>query len=142
GQWLATTFPNLYGGGNGATDLSNASNDQVAAFFGTLYRAPGLHLGAEVLATALDVFTTTLALGGTLGQSYGFKVDSAGDGAASWNISGSGQAFGVPNNTTLTVMQILMAANHAAVNGDPWGGDGFLRSLAYGVFRGINGEGF
>ncbi|HLJ97570.1 MAG TPA: hypothetical protein VKU02_30700, partial [Gemmataceae bacterium] len=142
GQWLATNFPNLYGGGNGAPNLTNLTNAQVATFYLGLFNQPNtLHVGAEVLDTALDIFATTLSLGGTIGQSYGFKVDTLGVGAATWNIFSSGQAFGVPNNSNLTVLQIMQAANNFAVSGNPWDSNGFLRNLAYNVFRGINGEG-
>ncbi len=60
GQWLATTFPKLYGGMNAACDLSSFSNAQVAAFYANLYQMPSRKLDTEVMATALSVFATTL----------------------------------------------------------------------------------
>src|SRR5439155_5531680 len=90
GQWLATMFPNLYGGVGGSTDLSGFTNAQVAAFyvnqFGTtsVFGLPApTRLAAEVMATALNIFATTTAYGGTTAQSYGFVVNSFGLGAYS-----------------------------------------------------------
>ncbi len=140
GQWLTTTFPNLYGGANGAPNLSPFTNAQISSYYLSLFLvSKGTGLDAEVLATSLEVFTTTLSLGGTTGQAYGFTVNSSGLGAYSWNIGASGQAFGVPNNTVLDVYQILLAANNSAVGGEPWGSNTFLRNEAFAVFHGING---
>ncbi len=140
GQWLAMAFPNLYGGQNGAPNLSPFSNAQISSYFQSLFLASkGVGLDAEVLATALEVFTTTTSLGGSVGQSYGFTVTDNGLGAYSWNIGISGQAFGVPNNTILNVYQILLAANNAAASGEPWGTNSFLRNEAFSVLHGVNG---
>ena len=126
GQWLATTFPNLYGGANGAPNLSSDTDAQVAAFYLTLFNTKGQKLDAQVLDTALDVFATTSSLGGSAAIPYGFTVNAFGLGAYSWNIGSSGAAFGVPNGTTLNVYQILQAANNSAVAGEPWDNNTFL----------------
>ena len=47
----------------------------------------------------------------------------------------------MPNGTTLTVNQILSAANQQAVNGILYNGDLTLRDLAIVVFDGINQAG-
>jgi hypothetical protein len=94
-----------------------------------------------VLATALNVYASTLSLGGTAGTAYGFTVTATGLGAASYNIGSSGTAFGVANNTTLNVFQILKAANKQAINGVLYNGDSILRGLANIVFDGINSAG-
>src|SRR5262249_41888574 len=121
-NWLATNFPNMYGANAGSHNLSGQTNTQVAQFFQMLAAPPGSSpsVDTEVLATALNVYATTLSLGGTAGQTYGFQVDSAGLGARTWNVGQSGQAFGVPNYTTLNVYQLLVAANNNAVNGKLW----------------------
>ena len=62
-------------------------------------------------------------------------------GARSYNVGTSGAAFGVGDNTTLNVYELLLAANSQAVNGVLYGGDGGLRLLAYGVFDGLNKAG-
>ncbi|HLJ97953.1 MAG TPA: PKD domain-containing protein, partial [Gemmataceae bacterium] len=140
GQWLATTYPNLYGASNGAPNLSLFTDGQIGSYFQSLFLvSKGTGLDAEVLATALEIFATTESLGGTTAQTHGFTVTSNGLGAYSWNIGPSGQAFDVPNNTTLDVYQILMGANNFAVGGEPWDSDSFLRNQAYAVFRAING---
>ncbi|HLJ95154.1 MAG TPA: PKD domain-containing protein [Gemmataceae bacterium] len=140
GQWLATTYPNLYGGTNGAPNLSPFTPAQISSYYQSLFLASkGVGLDAELLATALETFTTTASLGGSAGQSYGFTVNNNGLGAYSWNIGASGQAFGVSNNTVLNVDQILLAANNSAVGGEPWGSNTLFRNEAFSVFHGING---
>jgi hypothetical protein len=98
-------------------------------------------LDAEVLATALNVYATTLSLGGTAGQSYGFNVTATGLGALLYNVSSNGAAFGVPNSTKLNVYQILKAANAQAVNGVLYNGDKTLQQEARNVLDGINSAG-
>jgi len=141
GQWLATTLPNLYGGAGGAANLSSFTNAQIGTYYQSLFLHPqgGNRLDAEVLATGLEVFTTTSSLGGTVGQNYGFTVNTNGLGAYLWNVGSSGQAFNIPNNDAINVFQILLAANNNAVSGEPWGTDTTLRSEAYTVFYGMNG---
>ncbi|HLJ96422.1 MAG TPA: Ig-like domain-containing protein [Gemmataceae bacterium] len=139
GQWLATTFPNLYGGVGGAPNVSIFTNSQIGSYYQSLFlSSQGSGLDVEILDTALDLFTTTSSLGGTVGQSYGFTVNSYGLGAYSWNIASSGAAFGTPNDTVLNVFQILLAANNNASGGEPWGSNTFLRNEALSVFQGIN----
>jgi hypothetical protein len=58
-----------------------------------------------------------------------------------WNVGSSGAAFGVANNSTLTVLQLLNAANDRAVNGVLYGGNKALRDAANSVFSGINEAG-
>ncbi|HLJ96305.1 MAG TPA: choice-of-anchor Q domain-containing protein [Gemmataceae bacterium] len=142
GQWLASTFPNLYGGQNGAANLSPFSNAQIGSYYQSLFLvSKGTGLDAEVLATALEVFATTTSLGGTVGQSFGYVVTDNGLGAYSWNVGASGQAFGVPNLTVLNVFQLLQAANNSAVSGEPWATNSMLRNESLSVFRLLNGDG-
>jgi hypothetical protein len=140
-NWLASTFPNLDGANAGANNLTGKTNAQVAAFYLSLFNESGMKLDAQVLATALNVYATTLLLGGASGQSYGFLVDAYGLGARSYNVGGNGAAFGVPNNTTLNVYQILLAANKQAKNGVLYNGDPTLDNEANNVFGGINQTG-
>jgi len=124
---------------SGAANLSSFTNAQISSYYQSLFLSSrGTGLDVEILDTALDVFATTLSLGGTIGQNYGFAVNSYGLGAYSWNIGSSGQAFGVSNNTVLDVYQILLAANNSAAGGEPWNGNTFLRNEALSVFQGIN----
>ena len=118
-SWLATSFPNLYGANAGSHNLTGMTNAQVAVFDQQIFNAR-FSLDSEVLATALNVYATTLSLGGTAGQAAGFTVSANGLGAYAWNVGASGAAFGVMNNTTLNVYQLLLAANNAAVGGVLW----------------------
>jgi hypothetical protein len=141
GNWLAATFANLYGTAAGANNLAGKTNAQVADFYRALSEGHDDHgrdLAAQVLATALNLYATTLSLGGTSARAYGFRVDSSGLGAASYNIGASGAAFGAPNRTTLNVYQVLQATNRQARNGVLYGGDRDLVRQAYRVFAGIN----
>jgi hypothetical protein len=119
-NWLATTFPDLYGKGAGANNLSGKTNAQVAAFYVSLFGSTDGLLAARILDTALDLYATTLSLGGTAARAYGFQVSADGLGANSWSLGRNGPAFGVPNNTTLNVYQILRAADQQAAAG-LWG---------------------
>jgi hypothetical protein len=138
-NWLALTFPKLYGAQAGVHNLFGQSNAQVAAFYQTLLSSSVLD--AEVLATALNVYATTQSLGSTTGQAYGFTVSATGLGADSFNVLSSGAAFGVANSTTLNVYQLLLAANQRAVNGVLYNGDMSLRLSAQLVFDALNSAG-
>jgi hypothetical protein len=105
GTWLATTFGNLYWSLNGST------NAQVAAYYQSLFALTGPNAQAEVLATALNVYTTTQSLGGTAGLAYGFTVTDAGLGAYSFNVGAYGDVFGMANNSTHTVYAFLQVVN-------------------------------
>jgi hypothetical protein len=138
-SWLSDAFPNLYGTGAGANDLTGFTNAQVAGFFLTQFSLPGPKLDAEVLATALDVYATTLSLGGTLGQQYGFTVTAAGLGADSVNVRSDGAAFDVTNNSTRNVYQLLKAVNRHSVGGVLYNGDKALRKDASDLIGGLIG---
>jgi hypothetical protein len=133
-SWLATTFPNLYGAGAGANNLTGYSNAQVAAFYQSQFALPGSNLEAQVLATALNVYATTQSLGGTNAQAYGFSVSADGLGAYSYNVGADGAAFGVANNTVLNVYDLLQAVNQQAVNGVLYNGNTTLRKQASDLF--------
>jgi hypothetical protein len=113
----------------------------VAAFYESLFRSKGSKLDAQVLDTALDVYATTLSLGGMSAAAYGFQVTAYGLGASSYNVGGAGSAFGVANNTLLNVYQILLAANQQAKNGVLYNGDKTLSAEALVVFSGIDSSG-
>jgi hypothetical protein len=141
-NWLATTFPDLYGANAGSHNLTGHTNAQVAAFYETLFgQHGGPPLDAQVLATALNVYATTLSLGGTAAQAYGFTVSADGLGAATENVGGNGAAFGLADNTTLDVYQLLLAADQRATGGVLYNGDHALVAMAVSVFGDINDRG-
>lgn len=141
GNWLAATFPNMFGSQAGAANLTGKSNAQVAAFYMTRFKVKGQKLDAQVLAVALANYVTNQSLAGTAGLKYGFKVTEYGVGSATYNVGSNGLAFSVANNTTMTVMDLLLATDAATVNGALYSGDTLLRNMANSVYDAINNLG-
>jgi hypothetical protein len=139
--WLAATFPNLYGAYAGSNNLSGQSNAQVAAYFLTLFNLDGTQVQAQVLATALNVYATTTSLGGNAAAAYGFSVSATGLGACSYSVGSDGAAFGVANNTTCNVYQLLLAVNQQAVHGVLYNGNATLQSQAAALLNALNEAG-
>jgi probable HAF family extracellular repeat protein len=139
--WLAATFPNLYGAGAGANNLTGKTNAQVAAFYLSQFALSGPKVEAQVLAVALNVYATTSSLGGSAGVAYGFTVSATGLGARSFNVGADGAAFDVANNTTRNVYQLLKAVNKKAVAGVLYNGDALLRQQAADLFDALNSAG-
>jgi uncharacterized repeat protein (TIGR01451 family) len=139
GNWLAGLMPNTFGASAGANNLTGKTNAQVAAYDQNLYGMSGTQRAyAQVLATALAVYATDSSLaGGTMASSDGFIVGNAGTGTGSktYNVGSSGAAIGVPNNTTLTVLQILQDQDARNT-----GGAGVIPDLSDSntLFNGIN----
>jgi hypothetical protein len=141
-SWLAAAFPNLYGNDAVFINLTSVSNAQVAAFYQSQFAQPGSSLGAELLATALNVYATTQSLGGTIGQTYGFTVTATGLGAASFNVGGDGAAFGVADNSTRNVYELLVAVDRqASLEGGLFNGDATLLKKANDLFDALNRAG-
>jgi streptogramin lyase len=144
GDWLATTFTHLFGA-SGA-NLAGQSNAQVAAYFQLLFATRGDKLEAQVLATALSVYVTNSTLaGGTYATAYGFSVAAGGGaGVATVNVGSDGAAVDQANGATMTLMDILLAADrHASHAATPAGfalyaGDQATRGLADDLFGRIN----
>jgi hypothetical protein len=152
GNWLATTFPNLFGTSNPytGTSLAGLTNAQIYTVYSNLSTA-GVQANTyiQAFAVALGIYADTTSLGGQslinngLAAKYGFKVTSAGGGNATFNIGNNGAAFGVSNGTSLTVFQILAIAN---ANFNPatglfFGGDPTLTGDLNNVLNGINTKG-
>ena len=94
------------------------------------------------MATALAVYATNTSLGGNaVAVAKGFTVNSVGTGASTYSVGANGAAFGVPNNTTLTVFDLLKKADARASNGEAYASQTSLRSGANTVFSGINQDG-
>jgi protocatechuate 3,4-dioxygenase beta subunit len=142
GNWLGTAFPNLYGASACANNLLGKSNSYIASFFVSKFKLTGMKLQAQVLAVAFGVYATNSTLaGGAMAAKYGFEVSTGGLGAATYNIGSSGAAFGVPNNSVLTVMEILTATNARSTAGVLYNGNWALSVLANSVYDGINNAG-
>jgi hypothetical protein len=134
GPWLAATLPATFGAGS-PNNLHGSSTTDVANFFLAQFVLKD-KLNAQIMSTALNVYATNASLGGSAAATYGFSVGTYGLGNSTWNIGADGAAFGVANNTTLTVLQILQAwdQNTSKTNTS-------MRKLAIDVFGGINDRG-
>ena len=74
-----------------------------------------------MLATALSVYATNATLDSTqVAARYGFTVSGNGVGTRRFNVGSNGDAFGVANNNTLTVMDMLLAATWRQAWPCPW----------------------
>jgi hypothetical protein len=62
-------------------------------------------------------------------------------GTATFNVGSSGDAFGAADNTTMTVMDLLLATDAQAVNGVLYNGDQGKRDLANALFAAPNEAG-
>ena len=117
GNWLASNFPNLFGASNpyissslrqyGATSFAGLTNAQIATVYQSLWTPSGVtkNTYAQAFAVALGIYADSSTLGGnSTAQQFGFKVTAAGGGPATFNVGSNGAAFGVANNTSLSVL--------------------------------------
>jgi hypothetical protein len=142
GDWLAATFPHMFGASAGSDNLVGKSNTAIAAFFQTQFVVKDQKLDAQVLATALAVYVTDATLDSTgVGTQYGFLVGGNGVATATYNVGSNGAAFGVADNTVMTVMDLLLAADSQAVNEVLYNGNTVKRNKANTVFSAINQSG-
>jgi uncharacterized repeat protein (TIGR01451 family) len=130
-NWLAGSFPYLYGA-NSTHNLTNRTNADVAALFMTLFNGGAPKTDAQVMAGALAVYVTSSSLAGTTAAQYGFNSSTAGTGAKTYNVGTSGAAMGLVNNQSYTVLQLLQQADFTRQNGT-YDGNSFNV-----VFNGIN----
>src|SRR5262249_26984216 len=119
----------LYGANAGGRNLTGLTNARVAVFFQRLWARRRDNADVEVLATALNVYATTVALGGAQGAAAGFRVTDGGLGARSINVGTDGAAFGVANFTRITVCELLQGVNRKAVKSVVANGNAHLRAL-------------
>jgi hypothetical protein len=139
-DWLATTFPHMFGIDAGNNNLSGQTNAAVAALFQEDFVLKGVKLDAQVLATALNVYATSARLDSTgVAAHYGFTISDHGVGTATINVGSNGDAFGVANNATLTIMDLLLATDAQAVNGVLYAGSTARRNHANSVYSSVNG---
>jgi hypothetical protein len=142
GDWLAATLPNTFGRNAGSNNLAGKSNSYIAALFQSDFLLKGVKLDAQVLATALSVYATNATLDATqVAASYGFTVSGDGAGTATANVGSAGDAFGVANNTTMTLMDLLLAADTQAINGVLYNGNAARRKEANDIFSAVNQAG-
>jgi len=139
GNWLAQSFPSIYG--SGANNLAGKSNAYIATLFTQLNNNSAKKTDAQVLATALNVYASTTALGGDTASDFGFEVTDEGLGGALFNVQTSGSAFGVANNSTMSVWQLLQATNAKSKADVLYNGASSLLTLAFNTYSSINKSG-
>lgn len=111
-------------------------------------------LQRQLMATALAAFFTSSNLsGGSVAAGYGFNVTATGIGTRVVNVGSSGAAFGVANDTNMTILSLLRATNSMTgaktsgySNVYDTNGDGVLdaaelalRARANAIYGAING---
>jgi hypothetical protein len=148
----------MYGAAAGANNnLAGKTNAEVADFFSLLFKRTGQNspggppkLDAQVLATALAVYVTNQNLAGITAAAFGFQVTASGVGNTTFNVGTNGAAFGMANDTSLAVLDLLLATNARARNGllydlDSSGAinasEQLLREMCNQVFTAINEQG-
>jgi len=132
----------MFGANAGSNKLVGKNNAYVAALFQSDFVAKGTRLDAQVLATALSVYATNATLDSSgVAAKYGFVVSGDGVGAATWSVGSNGDAFGVANNTTMTVMDLLLATDAQAINGLLYNGNTTKRNEANAVYIALNQAG-
>jgi hypothetical protein len=162
GDWLAATFPNMYGASAGASNLAGQTNAQVAEFYRTLFRRNGgtnqalglagpAKMDAQIMAVALAVYVTNETLAGAAAEPFGFVVTATGVGTRTFDVGGSGAAFGVADGSNVAVLDLLLATDARSIDGVLYDLDGdgdadddlegVLRTMANEVFDAINSAG-
>ncbi len=76
-----------------------------------------------------------------MAAAYGFNTSAAGIGSHTYNVGSNGAAFGVANNTSLTVVQLLLSTNSQSSHGVLYNGNSNLINLANTVYGGVNSAG-
>lgn len=122
GNYLAGTFPRLWGSSAGSTNnMSGKTNAEVSTYFTGLADRSD-RSAAQVMALAISTFaTSTRYAGGEYSRGYGFEVSSNGTAAKTTNIGGIGWVFGVNNSSNVTLLGLLQAANSRADDGEAFG---------------------
>lgn len=161
--WLATNFVNAYGASAGENDLTGMTNVEVAEFYESVFKQKNRDtrdrisgpskMDAKAMAVALSMYVTNQSLAGDIATEYGFLVTPDGLGAETVNVGNNGAAFGVDDDTDMTVMDAMLAADSLAFEGIFYDmdtdGDATddeergLRTSAHNVFSSIldDGEG-
>lgn len=135
GNWLATTFPNLFGAGAYVANTTGMTNTGVANLFKTVFAGDAPKVEAQTMAVALAVYVTDSDLAGMAAKKYGFDVSSTGTGGKTYNVGGLGSEIGLVDNTSYTVFALLQQANAQA-------GAGTFDRLAFNtIFSDINETG-
>jgi len=96
------------------------------------------------------VYMTNESLAGTTAAAYGFQVTATGVGTRTFNVGANGAAFGVANNSAVSVLDLLLAANARSHDGLLFDAnddgltdslEALFRQMANDVFSAINESG-
>jgi hypothetical protein len=122
GNFLATTYPSLFGAGpNSISNFTGKTNSQIAAIYlgGSFFDASGQKVNAQIFGVALAAYVTKTSSGGTCGASFGFNSSAGGTGAKTVNVGSNGHLLGpgFVDNGTYTIDQLLAGANAAKAAG-------------------------
>jgi uncharacterized protein (DUF2141 family) len=134
GDWLAATFPNMYGDPDrtdqyeNPNDLVGHTNVGVADFYTALFlrqKKEAEKLGltgptkmdAQVMAVALACYVTNETLAGTVAADYGFLVTEHGVGASTFNVDASAANAFDGLSGDVAVLDLLFATNRMSWNG-------------------------
>ncbi|MEZ6049891.1 MAG: SdrD B-like domain-containing protein [Planctomycetaceae bacterium] len=164
-SWLNANFGNIFGStltdGSGGDDAAEVASFYKNEFFKKKLTGTS-KVDAQFMATALATFFTSSDLsGGNVAAGYGFNVTETGIGTKVLNVGTNGAAFGVVDNTNMTIMSLLLATNSltdndGVLNNDNDGyshvydvdGDGdldeyelSLRAMANTIYSTINEQG-
>ena len=146
GNWLAATFPNLYG------SLADMSNEGVALYYRDMFKTSSkakkkgvtgpAKLNCQIMGAAFATYVTSLTLTGDgIAADYGFLVTDYGLGNATYDVSIAYEAFGLEEgeSTVMTIMNILLATDNVSANGEAYYDmDTLLKTLANEVYTAIN----
>ncbi|HUR53873.1 MAG TPA: SdrD B-like domain-containing protein [Gemmataceae bacterium] len=135
GNWLASSFPNLFGAGSYVANTTGMTNLQVANLFKTVFTGDSPKVEAQTMAVALAVYVTDSDLAGTAARKYGFDVSATGTGGKLYNVGNYGSEIGLTDNTSYTVMALLQQADAQAGLGT------FDRNAFNNIFSDINETG-
>ncbi|MCA9028644.1 MAG: hypothetical protein KDA86_25785 [Planctomycetaceae bacterium] len=119
-SWLNANFGNIFGStltdGSGGDDAAEVASFYKNEFFKKKLTGTS-KVDAQFMATALATFFTSSDLsGGNVAAGYGFNVTETGIGTKVLNVGTNGAAFGVVDNTNMTIMSLLLATNSLTDN--------------------------
>ena len=133
GNWLSSNF-GMYAA------FANKTNTYIANFYNNNdFAASGQKLDAQVLAAAFACYVSNSTwAGGTFAASYGFTVNADGSGYETVNVGTNGAAFGVANNSNITILQALQATDAQTSSTTLYNGNTTLRNEANTIYTLIN----
>ncbi len=139
--WLNDNFGNIFGS-------SFSTAEEVARFYRTEFFKKKFRgfsfrhwfnasskVDAQFMAAAFAAFFTSSNLAGDVAERYGFNVTDTGIGAKVVNVEDNGSAFGVADNTDMTILALLLATNSLT------GADNDEDDNDYSLIYDTNGDG-